>query len=207
MQGLHESQKRILEHLLRHPTGSTATELAQIISVTKTAAKAHIEKLHHLGLIKYVDQTGSVGRPKRYYLLSDSGAESFPKQYSWLTLNVLEDLAENLGPKDVEKLMERMADKVAKGLDQGLAPLRGEERLRTIVKVMNDLGYSAGYEYSESGISTVEAFNCVYHKVAKDYPQLCSFDVRFLTNTSGQKVELVSCIAKGGSSCKFCLRS
>jgi predicted ArsR family transcriptional regulator len=71
---------------------------------------------------------------------------------------------------------------------------------------MNELGYQSAVKQSDVRKGAViEATNCVYHSVAKQHPELCGFDVQFLRNVSGMKVKLESCIARGGSVCRFCL--
>jgi predicted ArsR family transcriptional regulator len=52
--------------------------------------------------------------------------------------------------------------------------------------------------------AVVEVVNCVYHSVAKEHPELGSFDVRLLEQTSGMNVKLEACIARGGPACRFC---
>src|SRR5687768_11615704 len=101
MRSLHDNQKRILEYLLSQAEGATLDELAGHLGITKTAVKEHLIKIESLGYLSYTDIKGSVGRPKRRYLLSKEGHEVFPRQYSWLSNVLLELLAEDLGAAGV----------------------------------------------------------------------------------------------------------
>jgi predicted ArsR family transcriptional regulator len=79
--------------------------------------------------------------------------------------------------------------------------------LEEITRALNELGYRASLKQSDVRKGAIiEATNCVYHSVAKRHPALCQFDVQFLQNASGLKVKLETCIARGGSVCRFCLR-
>jgi DeoR family suf operon transcriptional repressor len=208
MKGLHDNQQRILAHLLRNPEGASLEELSEHLGITKTAVKEHLIKIDGLGYLAYVDIRGSVGRPRRKYLLSSEGHESFPRQYSWLSNVLLELLAEDMGPDQIRKIMHSLAAKVAGSMKSRFANTKNSaELLAEITKVLNELGYRSALKQSDLRKGAViEAVNCVYHSVAKRHPQLCQFDVQFLKNASGMDVKLESCIATGGSVCRFCLR-
>lgn len=208
MDTLHSNQKKILEFLLDKPEGATLTSISDYIEVTKTAAKEHILKLEHMGLITFEDAKGTVGRPKRSYKLTDSGHEVFPKQYSWLSSVLLELLAEDLGPKMVSRIMKDLGKKVALSMNDRFKDKTNAQLLAEISKAMNELGYRSFLKQSDIRKGAVlEASNCVYHKIATEHPELCQFDVQFLESASGLKVKLESCIARGGSICRFCLTS
>lgn len=208
MRGLHENQQRVLEYLLDHPEGSSLEELSTYLGITKTAAKEHIIKLETAGLVTFKDIRGSVGRPRRHYLLSPEGHETFPRKYSWLSNALLELLAQNLGEERIEKIMNDLADKVALSMDAKFkAAASTAELLGLITAALNDLGYRTSLKQSDIRKGAVlEATNCVYHTVAKQHPALCTFDIKFIENaTGGMNVKLESCIARGGSVCRFCI--
>ena len=207
MRSLHQNQQLILKFLLGHKDGATLDELATHLGITKTAVKEHILKLESHGYLSFVDAKGSVGRPRRRYLLSPEGHDVFPKQYSWLSNVLLELLAQDLGAEGISKIMHNLADKVAKSMEAKFEGTNtSAELLARINTVMNELGYQTTVKQSDVRKGAViEATNCVYHSVAKQHPELCGFDVQFLRNVSGMKVKLETCIARGGSVCRFCL--
>jgi len=208
MKSLHENQKRILEYLLDHPDGATLDELSSHLGITKTATREHLIKIETLGYINYIDAKGSVGRPRRSYLLSSDGHEVFPRQYSWLSNVLLELLAEDLDGKGVTRMMKALAAKVAKGMETRFQNARSSTELLTqITQALNELGYRAALKQSDLRKGAViEATNCVYHSVAQRHPELCQFDTQFIENASGMSVKLESCITRGDSVCRFCLR-
>lgn len=207
METLHLNQKKILEYLLKYNGGATLEELAEHLGVTKTAVKEHLIKVDRLGYITFEDTKGSVGRPRRKYMLSSEGHEAFPKQYSWLSNVLLELLAEDLGPKMVSKIMKDLGNKVATSMESRFKEKNSVELLKEISKALNELGYRSFLKQSDLRKGAIiEANNCVYHSVAKDHPELCQFDIQFIEKASGMKVTLESCIAKGGNSCRFCIK-
>lgn len=206
--GLHSNQKLILEYLLDHPEGATLDELAEHLELSKTAVKEHLIKIETQGLIQFEDSKGGVGRPRRRYLLSQEGNEIFPRQYSWLSNVLLEILAQDLGSEAVSKLMKKLAHKVASSMESRFEKAQSTaDLLKEITAAMNELGYRASLKQSDIRKGAVlEATNCVYHNVAKEHPELCKFDIQFLEKASGLNVKLESCIARGGSVCRFCLK-
>jgi len=208
MHGLHPNQQRILDFLLEHQNGATLDELSVELGITKTAVKDHLLKVEALGFLSFVDSKGAVGRPRRRYLLSPEGHDAFPKQYSWLSSILLEVLAQDFGKEQVAKLMVKLADKVAQPMKAKFrATDSTPELLSKVSATLNELGYRTGVKQSDLRKGAViEATNCVYHAVAKEHPELCGFDIRFIENISGLDVKLEACIARGGAVCRFCLR-
>lgn len=208
MHGLHHNQKKILDYLLGHQNGATLDELAHELGITKTAVKDHLLKVEALGFISFIDAQGGVGRPRRRYLLSQQGQDAFPKQYSWLSNVLLESLALDFGKEKVSQLMEKLADKVANSMKHKFSTVVSTaELLSKVTLTLNELGYRARLKQSDLRKGAIiEATNCVYHAVAKEHPELCKFDIKFIESVSGMDVKLESCIARGESVCKFCLR-
>jgi predicted ArsR family transcriptional regulator len=205
---LHENQRKILDYLLNHADGATLEELSDHLGLSKTGTKEHLIRVDSLGYITHVDTKGSVGRPKRRYVLTPEGHEAFPRQYSWLSNALLELLAKDLGAAGTTQMMTKLADSVAKSMEARFAKAATPaERLAELTAAMNELGYRASLRQSDLRKGAViEATNCVYHSVAKRHPALCRFDVKFMENATGLDVKLESCIARGASVCKFCLK-
>jgi predicted ArsR family transcriptional regulator len=49
----------------------------------------------------------------------------------------------------------------------------------------------------------VEAFNCVFHALARQHPQVCKFDLAYLEGVSGRRIHHMECIVRGGHVCRF----
>jgi len=140
---LPERQRQVLSFLRGRAQGATLDEIAASLGVTRTAAMAQLSKLLDLGFVGHEDSRGGVGRPRRRYLLSPAGLESFPRQYSWLSNLLLEDLAGRLGRKGSGALMRRLGSRLAgsmRGRFDGESPA---QRLRQVAKVLTELGYQA----------------------------------------------------------------
>lgn len=203
---LSDTQTKIMDTLLKSPEGKTADELVTRIGITKTAVREHLDRLSALGYLRFEDERGGVGRPRRRYLVSSEGAAAFPKQYSWLSNQMLSELSHTLSEAELDGFMKRLAERV---YDENASSLRSpdpEIRLRLLAKLMNDLGYRAKLRNAGDAVATIEAFNCVYHDVAKTNPRLCEFDLQLIRLSTQGEVSLDSCLARGGGSCRFTCR-
>ncbi len=63
--------KRSLLTLLKQQGPMTAQQIGDTLTITRMAAQQHLSALETQGLVAYTDQRGDVGRPKRYWQLSD----------------------------------------------------------------------------------------------------------------------------------------
>jgi predicted ArsR family transcriptional regulator len=99
----------------------------------------------------------------------------------------------NLGVKKSAALIPRLVGK------------NRAERIDEIVKIMNETGFVARtVSASEPDkLPRVECKNCVYHDLSRDYPELCRFDIGFLSGRMGAEVEHQTCMQRGGEACRF----
>src|SRR5690606_23856422 len=109
---MNKRQEQLLDFMLSRREGVTADELVSHLGITMTAVRGHISNLESLSYIRYEDRSGHVGRPKRHYFLTKEGSEVFPRQYSWLSNEVIALLAEELGAPEVIQFLQTFADKV-----------------------------------------------------------------------------------------------
>ena len=79
------------------------------------------------------------------------------------------------------------------------------ERIAEIVKIMNETGFIARTTspYGSDKLPRVECKNCVYHDLSKDYPEVCRFDVGFLSGLMGAEVEHQACVQRDDDACRF----
>ena len=195
------TQREMLTGLLQNKEGMTIDHFVNLLKITRTAVNQHIKSLEKDGYVKKHSLTKTGGRPGQIYVLSDKGIHLFPKQYAWFSELLLKNLKERLGREGLEDVLRDLGEKVAAMHFDGLEGKTPTEKLMIIVAVMKKLGY-------ESSVNTVEgdvisACNCVYHNLATEIPEICSFDLALVSAMSGRKVEHVECMVRGGHVCRF----
>jgi predicted ArsR family transcriptional regulator len=77
-----------------------------------------------------------------------------------------------------------------------------EEVVRALSAQLDRLGYEAlPVKYRDEW--QIEAFNCVFHEVARQHKEVCKFDLAYMKAASGREVHHMECIVRGGQCCRF----
>jgi predicted ArsR family transcriptional regulator len=194
-----------LNQLLMHKSGMTLDELAAAIGLSRTAVNQHLMGLEREGSVQKSAPRKSGGRPQNVYVLTEAGMNLFPKQYSWFSKLLIQTLREQVGEARVSEFMYDLGVKLSAGLIPRLIGKNRAERIAEIVMIMNETGFIATTIAAEGAdrLPRVECRNCVYHDLSKDYPEVCRFDIGFLSGLMGAEVEHQACVQRGADACRF----
>ena len=77
------TQKQIVMLLLENKDGITIDKFVDHFGISRTAVNQHLTSLERDGFVKVGRLQKSGGRPRKIYVLTDSGVNLFPKNYSW----------------------------------------------------------------------------------------------------------------------------
>ncbi len=96
------SDEKTIERLLfliktRGP--QTAVALGKLVGTTSVAVRQHMEKLAQQDLVVSEDRRESVGRPKKYWQLTEKGNGRFPDRHSDLTLEMINSVSIHLAKR------------------------------------------------------------------------------------------------------------
>ncbi len=195
----------MLNHLLEHKSGATLAELATAVGLSRTAVNQHLMVLERESYVRKAGVRKTGGRPLHVYVLTEEGANSFPKQYSWFSKLLIQVLRERLGEEEASRYMYDLGVKMSANLIPRLVGKNRQERVAEIVQIMNETGFVARMISPNGGdkLPRVECKNCVYHDLSKDYREVCRFDIGFLSGLMGAEIEHQACMQEGGDSCRF----
>jgi DeoR family suf operon transcriptional repressor len=199
------SQKQVLSELLERKSGATLDELVTAVGLSRTAVNQHLMVLEREGFVRKAASRKTGGRPQHIYVLTEQGTNLFPKQYSWFSKLLIETLRDHLGEEQVNQYMYDLGVRKSAMLIPRLVGKNRAERIDEIVKIMNETGFVARTVAAAGSekLPRVECKNCVYHDLSKDYPEVCRFDVGFLSGLMGAEVEHQTCMQRGGGACRF----
>ena len=199
------SQQAVLDHLLEHKSGATLDELVTAVGLSRTAVNQHLIALEKEGNVCKATPRRTRGRPQHVYILTEQGANLFPKQYSWFSNLLLQTLRQQVGEEQVSQYMYDLGMKLSAGLIPRLVGKNRAERIAEIVKIMNETGFVARVISAEGSdkLPRVECRNCVYHDLSKQYPEVCRFDIGFISGLMGAAVEHQACMQRGSDACRF----
>lgn len=205
MATMGSSQQQVLTQLLERKLGATVEELMGAVGLSRTAVNQHLTALERDGFVERAASRKSGGRPQRVYVLTETGTNLFPKQYSWFSKLLIQTLRDEFGEEQASRYMYNLGVKKSADLIPRLVGKNRLERIQEIVKIMNETGFVARTiaPTEPEKIPHVECKNCVYHDMSKDYPEVCRFDIGFLSGLMGAEVEHQTCMQRGGQSCRF----
>jgi len=200
-----QRQRTVLNLLLENKEGLTIDQMAASLGITRTAVREHVGSLERDRLVApgaFALSTG--GRPGRRYALTARGLAMFPKHYDLMARMLLEALTQRLGSAEAERELRALGAKLATQLKSKVAGRSLPERARAVAALMRELGYEASAR--ESGETSIEALNCVYHELAQADQTVCALDLALIEDLTDAQVEHRACMARGDNACVFCLR-
>ena len=172
--------------LLRR-AGRTVEDLAQAVGLTDNGVRAHLAALERDGIVRRrgVVRRGS-GKPAYVYGLAPQAEGLFPKAYGPVLGELLDVLAERVGPEETEVLLRAVGSRMAGGRD---VPAGGgvRARLEAAAAVLNDMGGLA--ELEEHGEAVlIRGYSCPLTAVVPGHPGVCRMAEALLTELAGVPV-------------------
>ena len=200
-----DTQRQILALLLSRKEGMTVDQLADHFGFGRTAVNQHLSALKQRGYVGDGQVQMGRGRPRKRYVLTNDGINLFPKKYNWFSAMLLDVLRAQMGPERLGEFMRELGARMAQDQLARVGGKRAPDKVAEIVAIMNEAGFEARLIASqdEEIVPRIECKNCVYHDLARDYSQVCQFDLGFLSTLMGQAIEHQACMVRGGTACRF----
>ncbi|MCQ6282850.1 helix-turn-helix domain-containing protein [Bacillus sp. EB600] len=201
---LSETRQMILRALKRNGP-ATIAELASQLEMTREAIRQHLLQLEYEGWIgRYLkrDSGNGGGRPSTCYCLTSEGDHLFPKYYDSLTVEVLDTVADQLGPEALTQVLSRMTEARVSEWETRLHGLNLAERIEALKGIYMEDDSFMEVEHSGEQLSLIER-NCPFLNVAKRRPALCSVTVSVLTRLLGYRVIREERFQNGDGRCAF----
>jgi predicted ArsR family transcriptional regulator len=200
---LGERQQQLLTLLLSNKAGLTVDDLSARLQITRNAVRQHLSALERDDLVQRGDTKPSGGRPEQLYMLSERGAELFPRRYSWFSELLIEAMAADVGRDAVGEKLEQMGRAVGRQLlNAEKPPTDRAARVAAMAAIMKELGYAAEVAPAPAD-DTIEAVNCIFHHLAAKFPEICRFDLGLIGSFTDAKVDHRECMVRGGRLCRF----
>jgi len=197
------TRERVLKTLLAKPR-TTINELADEVGINPISIRHHIASLEAEGLVTSDEERHGRGRPRRVYLLTESGVEHFPTRYVRLTLRLLEQLKESMPENMVNALFMQMAEGLADELASNAQTekMSMEERLKLVKDMLYKEGFSIEWVH-EGGEYHISEVSCPYYYIGQTHPEVCAVDQMLISKVLLLPAEKTKCILNGDANCTY----
>jgi len=192
-------------NILKLRGGATVEEMGTALGVTTTAVRQHLTLLEKDGLVSSRLLRKGMGRPCRFYSLTERGDELFPKGYHSLALDLLDEIRLLDGEAKVDLILRHRAQRLAMAYAHRVAgkDLRG--RVEEMARILSENGALAEFEEC-NGALCLREHNCLLYKVAIRYPQICASELWMLSTVLNAEVKARQCFVKGDPLCLYEIR-
>ncbi len=203
------TKRRILAELKREGA-CTIGSLAGALGLAPMTVRQHLATLERDGLVHGTEQRGTVGRPSLRYVLTDAGAETFPRRYDELAALLLATLAGphretllSLPPeRRADGLWDLLADRAVEPFLPRLERLPPRQRIHAAAAVLDCESGLVDVRVDGARVELVD-YNCPYRRVACEDPRVCAWHERVVSRLVGSEVAVVESQCTGSNCCRF----
>lgn len=206
MSQLHQlgsTQQALLRHLLRHPAGVDVESLCTFLRVSHNAVRQHLTALSARKWVERAESISTGGRPQARFRLTTAAHDLFPRNYALIAGALLEAVTARIGREEAQDVLTQLGRSLGES-EPTLARDSDQEVAEALAERLSRAGYEA-IATTRGGPAQVEAFNCVFHSMARVNSDVCRFDIAFMEAATGRRIQHTECIVQGGHVCRFLL--
>ncbi len=201
---MHKTADHIL-HLLKRNGAQTADMLGASLSMTGMGARRHLDMLVREGLVEKYDRVEGVGRPRKFWQLTDRGHARFPDAHAELTAKMIGDIRRVFGEEGLDRLIaerERDMRLTYEKAVEGKARLL--ERVEALAAIRTSEGYMARVEREGENFLLIED-HCPVCTAAAACQGFCRSELFTFRMVLGPDVEIerADYLLDGGRRCSY----
>jgi predicted ArsR family transcriptional regulator len=204
---MQETRRHILD-ILKERGQATVDDIVTELRLRRGDEITAVTVRHHLSCLQkdnlittpQLRHRTAPGRPQHVYMLTDDALAVFPNNYQPLAECLIDQLCANLPQREVNVILEGVADRMA--ADARIPNLPLGERVHQVVEYLNQHGYNAVCEKQDEGY-VLRTSNCPYHHISQTNHSLCEMDMRLIASMLGIVPRLIGRMSAGDTSCAY----
>ena len=193
---------QIIEYIQRNGS-ATIKDLEQLLGITTTAVRQHLNTLQNEGYIERKAVHAGVGRPHHAYATTAKAQEIFACHCDDLALTLLEEVFAMEGMEQTSLLLERVSHRLANKYQQSVRSEFLVERVDELANALYQRGVLTDVQEKDDNTFVLRTYNCPYHELAQDHREICEMDEAMLRQVLGSDVNLTNCMMDGHQGCSF----
>ena len=193
-----------LLYLLKTRGPLTAQQLAEILELTSMGARRLLEAAQAGGLVQCEDRAAGVGRPGRWWSLTDAGHARFPDRHGEVVVQLIGHMRTQLGEAGVESLIAAREAQMAKQYGEEIAKAETlPEKLDALAAIRSREGYMAEVVRDGAGWQLVE-HHCPICAAARQCLSFCRSELElFRALLPEAQVERAEHLLADGARCVY----
>jgi predicted ArsR family transcriptional regulator len=198
---LGETKEKML-HELRGGK-RTAKDLADILDIQVSAARKHLEALSTLDIVSEEFIQDGIGRPKKFYCLTEDGRELFPRQYERILCGILDRLKSSDWQVG-ESLVKEVAQEISREITGTVVNSDNHAMFEDLSKALNEFGFDVTVEETPNSFIII-SHNCPLYKAAMKHQKIVCHglhDEIIKSSLGTRDVKLERCLTRGDNLCK-----
>ncbi|KQY50469.1 MarR family transcriptional regulator [Lysobacter sp. Root494] len=199
---LGSTQQALLRHMLQQPEGIGVEALCERLRISHNAVRQHLTALIAKGWVERIAPRATGGRPEARFRLTTEAHQLFPRNYAQIAGALMEGVIARLGDDGARELLVDLGRNLGSAEPAPDPQLPREDVAAALAQRLDELGYEA-VATQRGGEAQVEAYNCVFHALARQHPDVCRFDIAFMEAASGHRIHHMECMIRGGHVCRF----
>lgn len=188
----------------------TAQQLADLLGVTSMGARRQLEAALEKGLVAFEDVADKVGRPARYWTLTDAGNARFPDRHSDLAVQLIEQTRSVFGQEGLERLIEAREHAIEAHYAMQVQDQPDlAARVEALARARDAEGYMADSEVQEDGSVLLVENHCPICAAAKVCQNFCRSELETFQRVMGPdcKVERAEHLLAGARRCVYVIKA
>ena len=199
---IQSTRRRILVTLKKRG-GMSADELSEALGITPMGVRRHLMTLEKDGLVEYTPVQRGVGRPSYIYSLTAAADDLFPKHYSQLLLDVLDQIRNLDGRDKLDLLFAKRTERLVKQYAPRLADLPLDKRVAELARILDESGSLAEWERLDDETYLLWEHNCVLAQVSTHCPQVCTYELNMVRQLLQADVTREKHMIMGDEGCSY----